>query len=171
MNLFQELEEQCKIGVRCGSTWIITIDGRAGSGKTTLASDLKLHLSARYQVEILHLDEVYNGWNDALGEHLTITLARVLESIKKKRPVVLQIYNWQLDIFDSEKRINSSEVLIIEGVGSGQRMVRDCAALTIWMEIPAEIGLTRVLERDGDSISAEMLDWQAAEDQIGRAHV
>ena len=116
MNLFQELEEQCKIGVRCGSTCIITIDGRAGSGKTTLASDLKLHLSARYQVEILHLDEVYNGWNDALGEHLTITLARVLESIKKKRPVVLQIYNWQLDIFDSEKKNQS-----VRGINNRRR--------------------------------------------------
>lgn len=163
MNLFQDIEEYCEEGPPCGSTRIIAIDGRAGSGKTTLAGDLKLHLSPRHQVEIVHLDEIYAGWNEALGENLTFALTGILESLERGAPILLQIYNWQLGIFDAERRINPPELLVIEGVGSGQRVVRSAAASTIWMDISAEVGLSRVLERDGTSISAEMVKWQAAE--------
>lgn len=164
MNLFQDIEAHCEKGPRSGSTRIIAIDGRAGSGKTTLAGDLKLHLSLRHQVKILHLDEIYDGWKDALGEHLTSSLTGILRSLERHEPILLQIYNWKLGKFDSERQIDPPELLVIEGVGSGQRAIRSAAAATIWMDISAEVGLSRVLERDGTSISAQMIRWQVAEE-------
>ena len=53
----------------CGETKIVTIDGPAGSGKTTLADELSISLSdGNGPMSVVHLDELYEGWDDALGQ-------------------------------------------------------------------------------------------------------
>jgi adenylylsulfate kinase-like enzyme len=55
----------------CGETKLVTIDGPAGSGKTTLAKELSISMSdASGPMSVVHLDELYEGWNDALGQKL-----------------------------------------------------------------------------------------------------
>ncbi len=52
---------------RCGNTKIVSIDGPAGSGKTTLANELASELmNANRVMSVVHLDELYEGWDDAL---------------------------------------------------------------------------------------------------------
>lgn len=163
MNPFLQIEELLAKGTMCGTTRLITIDGRAGSGKTTLAEDLHLHLQVRWRVEVIHLDDLYPGWTAALGAHLTNSLTRIVGSLEKGEPVSLNIFNWSSGEFDSLRSFTAPEILIIEGVGSGQSSIRDSVAVTIWMEIGPEIGLKRVLERDGDQISTHMQEWQVME--------
>lgn len=165
MNFFQDVENYCEIGPLCGATRIITIDGRAGSGKTTLAGDLNLYLSERHRVQVLHLDEIYDGWSKALNKNLSFSLDEIVRNLTKGEPIVLQIYNWHLGVYDAVKRFDPPDVLIIEGVGSGQRLISNATAAKIWMEISSKLGLSRVLERDGVGISSEMLKWQAMEDE------
>jgi len=44
----------------CGETKIVTIDGPAGSGKTTLAHELSISMSdANGPMSVVHLDELY----------------------------------------------------------------------------------------------------------------
>ena len=50
-------------------------------------------------------------------------------------------------------------------MGSGQSAIRDDTAVTIWMDIGPEVGLARVLERDGDEISVQMKQWQLMEEE------
>ena len=49
---------------KCGQTKIIVIDGPAGSGKTTLAKSLSRLLE---NCPIIHMDEIYDGWENALS--------------------------------------------------------------------------------------------------------
>lgn len=165
MNPFLQIEELLVKGTKCGPTRLITIDGRAGSGKTTLAGDLHLHLSVGWSVEVIHLDDLYNGWTEALGPFLTNSLLQIVGSLEKDEPVNLNIFNWSTSEFDSQRSFTPPDILIIEGVGSGQSALRDSVAVTIWMEVGPELGLARVLERDGEQISTHMRQWQSMEDE------
>ncbi len=163
VHLFREIEESLETKPACGSTRILTIDGRAGSGKTTLASDLFLYFSTSRKVEIIHMDDLYGGWDDALTSRLTGTLIAIVEKVREGEAFTQHIYNWHTASFDATKSLTPPEVLIIEGVGSGQSAIRDDVAAAIWMEISPETGLRRVLDRDGETISEEMKQWQMME--------
>lgn len=141
------------------SAQIILIDGPAGSGKTTLS----LKLQAELQCDVIHLDSIYNGWDDALTNTLTSKLCSLIESFLSNQPFTLPIYNWSTGKFDSERLIMPSKSLIIEGVGAGQSAIRAFATTLYWVEVDDEIGMQRVLDRDGDAIADAMKIWKLRE--------
>ena len=53
---------------------IILIDGPAGSGKTTFAKNLQNDLGC----QIVHLDSIYDGWENALTDSLTNKLVALV---------------------------------------------------------------------------------------------
>jgi len=53
----------------------------------------------------------------------------------------------------------------LEGVGCGQRSIRNQLAALIWIDIDEQIGLERVLHRDGTAIEEEMHKWLRAQQQ------
>ncbi len=163
MNVAIALQDLLKQIPKCGKTHVIAIDGSAGAGKTTLAHELFLALSLDHSIQVIHLDEVYEGWNDALGSSLTSKLKNLLNQISGGENFILPIYDWSIGAFASEKIISPSEILLIEGVGSAQADVRPWTTATIWLDIPANEGLKRVLDRDGYSIESEMRVWQRKE--------
>lgn len=159
------IEDLLSFPPKSGQTHVIAIDGRAGSGKTTFADNLGLYLSRKRKIEILHLDEIYSGWDTALGENLTLTLNSIISTLRECKSPTLDIYNWGSSAFDSKRTIPTCDVLIIEGVGSAQRIVRDVSTVSIWLEIDPRIGLERVLARDGREIEAQMSAWQISEEK------
>mgnify|MGYP003343213587 CR=1 FL=1 len=58
--------------------------------------------------------------------------------------------------FDSEKLLNKSDFLILEGVGSGQSAFRNYIDFLIWIDINPADGLTKVISRDGTKNSQQM---------------
>jgi len=164
MNLVAVVEEILTKPPRCGTTHIIAIDGRAGSGKTTLANELSLALSLHLKVTVIHLDEIYAGWELALSDALRISLSRILKSISTGESITVPIYDWTKERFDSTREISPCDLIIIEGVGSAQRVVRDLATASIWLDIDQQTGLKRVLGRDGIAIENQMNQWQAREE-------
>ena len=56
---------------KCGESIVITIDGPAGSGKTTLAKELMSSLDSCYTI---HMDDLYEGWDSTLTPKLTAKL-------------------------------------------------------------------------------------------------
>lgn len=138
---------------------IILIDGPAGSGKTTFS----LTLSTELDCQVVHLDDHYNGWDEALGPDLTKLLLLIVENFVNGKTSVVPTYNWHLAKFDGTKNIEPSDVLIIEGVGSGQSQIRPYASKIYWVETEPEIGLARVLERDGAVYEERIKTWQIRE--------
>lgn len=165
MDLIAVIEDLLTAPARCGRTHIVAIDGRAGAGKTTLSKELLLALSLKHEVTVIHLDDLYSGWDLALGESLTQILSVLLETLSKDSPALVPIYDWKMQSFNSQREIVPCDLIIIEGVGSAQSIVREFSTATIWLDIDPATGLQRVLDRDGIAISEEMLQWQINEDR------
>jgi uridine kinase len=144
---------------------LVAIDGPAGSGKSTLAKDLYLYFSSNREVNLLGLDDIYDGWDNALGEKLTNDLEKIAEAHAEKTPMALPIYDWATSSFGPVREFKPKEILIIEGVGSAQEVIRIHKAITIWMEIDPDRGVQRVLERDGHHIALHMKAWQVLQSQ------
>ncbi len=139
---------------------LLAIDGPAGAGKTTLAAKFAAQFSRFSTVQLIHMDELYSGWDDALSDDLTQILKRILAAHKEKREFTVQKFNWNSMIFDQRQVITPTDVLILEGVGAAQRIVRAAGATTYWLDVEPEIGLQRVLARDGGHLAKLMRQWQ-----------
>jgi uridine kinase len=161
MDLINVLSEIC----HSTSQPIIAIDGPAGAGKTTLAQTISLALSPRMSTTVIHMDDLYNGWDFALDENLTKTLVWLARSHKDEKPLKYSSFNWVLGSFDAGKEIPSSQLLILEGVGSSQRSVEELITTSIWLDLDPQIGYQRVLDRDGENIANSMTLWLATQEQ------
>ena len=144
---------------------LYAIDGPAGAGKTTYAAQLEAELSLNATVKIIHMDDLYNGWDNALSNALSEILDRISTAHLAGRECVIKKFNWSTMEFDSEEMITPTDFLIIEGVGAAQQIVRESGAVTYWLDIEPEIGLQRVLARDGAHIEVQMRQWQIDQDK------
>ncbi|CAB5039561.1 MAG: hypothetical protein F2921_04825 [Actinobacteria bacterium] len=140
---------------------LIAIDGPAGSGKTSLANQLSNKLNS---ATTIHMDDLYNGWEDALTPTLTRHLEEwILDPLTQQATVKYQKFDWTSSEYGSPIEVRDIELLILEGVGAAQEIIRQSADLTIWIEVGPQIGLARVLNRDGDQLLPYMLKWQERE--------
>jgi uridine kinase len=144
---------------------LYAIDGPAGAGKTTYAAQLEAELSVNATVKTIHMDDLYNGWDNALSNALSEILDRISTAHLAGRECVIKKFNWSTMQFDSEEIITPTDFLIIEGVGAAQQIVRESGAITYWLDIEPEIGLQRVLARDGAHIEVQMRQWQIDQDK------
>jgi uridine kinase len=138
---------------------IIAIDGPAGAGKTTLAEHLSAALSLKYKVNVIHMDDLYNGWAAAFDHHLSDSLVAISKAHRLGKGASLSRYNWSKGEFNPAEVIPPADLLILEGVGSSQSSVREFLTSSIWIDIEPSKGLERVLARDGEAISNEMQMW------------
>lgn len=145
---------------------MIAIDGPAGAGKSTLAKRIKSNLQEQsgLKTAIVHMDDLYDGWENALTDQLTKTLInQILVPVSLAKNFSYRKYNWLSGSFGDFSEEDSPEILILEGVGSGQKATRRYLDQLIWIDIDAETGLQRVLQRDGDYLENEMRVWQMRE--------
>lgn len=144
---------------------IIAIDGPAGAGKTTLAKKLQTAYSHQ-KVEIVHMDNLYDGWENALGISLTRTLEQgIARPVSQGKAFEYRKFDWLEMKYGELKRFPAPDLLILEGVGSGQRAIRKYLDQLIWIDVQPEVGLNRVLRRDGDYIENHMIVWQMKESE------
>ena len=156
----------------CGKTKIVTIDGPAGSGKTTLANELSAALAdAKGVMSVVHLDELYEGWSDALGQKLFDRIdAWITTPIRNGLAPSHPIYDWHQGRYASWSEASLTSVLIIEGVGAGHSAMRNQVSQAIWVEADEDLLLDRVVERDGEIVRDEMLIWKARESAYFELH-
>ena len=144
---------------------VLAVDGPAGSGKSTLAGEIARAFAGTYDIEVIHLDELYNGWDDALSEELFQRIAQLIASQRAGKATDLAIYDWSAGSFSGSREIKSVQLLIIEGVGSSNHLLHANLTTSIWLDVDQDTGLARVLERDGEEIRGEMLKWQKMESE------
>ena len=144
---------------------VLAIDGPAGSGKSTLAGEIARAFSGTYSIEVIHLDELYNGWDQALSEELFQRIAQLITAQRAGKATDLAIYDWASASFSGSREIKAAQLLIIEGVGSSNQLIDKTLTTSIWLDIDQGTGLARVLERDGEEIRDEMVKWQKMESE------
>ena len=160
-NLATIAHELGKRKARCGNVRIVTVDGKAGSGKTTFASHLSHVLN---DCPVVSMDSLYNGWDHALeDETFTRIIEQILNPLKLTGCANYQTYDWHEKMFAKTTSITNAETVIIEGVGSGHPKLSSFVSLAIWIEADERSLLSRVLQRDGDEIREDMLRWQKKE--------
>jgi uridine kinase len=111
------------------------------------------------------MDDLYDGWDHALTSQLSDVLTHLVAAHKKSLPISLSSYDWLAQAFRSATELEKSELLIIEGVGSGQKAIRDSLTALIWIDIKDTEGLARVLQRDGIEIENQMRKWLTTQEQ------
>jgi uridine kinase len=144
---------------------IIAIDGPAGSGKTTLAQKLQ-NSFPQWKVEVVHMDDLYDGWENALTNNLTRILEQgIAKPVSEGKAFEYRKFDWLAMRYGELKKIPNPDLLILEGVGSGQKAVRKYLDQLIWIDIDSDVGLNRVLSRDGDYMEMHMRIWQMRESE------
>jgi uridine kinase len=171
---FEALAERVlATGPRLGATRLICVDGPAGSGKTTFAGRLAGALGS--DVVVVHMDDLYAGWT--LSGSVDRLTAGVLEPLAQRRPGAYHPYDWAAGRFSPDPvDVPPAPVLIVEGCGSGPRVLDRWMSLLIWVEAPAAVRLARGLARDGIESEGHWRQWQqdesaafAADDTRARA--
>jgi len=144
---------------------VLAIDGPAGSGKSTLAGEIARAFAGTYDLEVIHLDELYNGWDNPLSEELFQRITQIISAQQVGKSTDLAIYDWSTRSFSGSREVKAVQLLIIEGVGSSNLLLHRSLTTSIWLDIDQSIGLARVLERDGEEIRDEMVKWQKMESE------
>ena len=145
-------------------TPIILIDGRAGSGKSTMASELQNELfkQGESMPRVIHMDDLYEGWQGlALGADYLQRI--ILNPLLTKKSSNWQEYNWQLGQRERWREFSGGTPLIVEGCGSLNQYTSTVANIRIWLEVDEETRRRRWQERDGDTFDQYFDIWAAQE--------
>lgn len=143
----------------CGPVRLVAVDGHAGSGKSTLAGRLAERLGG---APVVHLDDLAThtepfGWEERLA-------AQVLGPLAEGRTARHQRYDWTARRFAGEREIPAAPVVLLDGVGSGRRMVRPYLARLLWLEVDPATARRRGLLRDGPELAHFWTGWTRDED-------
>jgi uridine kinase len=159
---FEDLAAQVRNRpARAGATRVVAIDGHGGSGKSTLAARLANLLDA----PVVHMDDIYPGW-DGLAAAAPLLRDWVLEPLARGRPVRFQRYDWSLDRYHGWVDVPATDVLVVEGCGSGSRIVARYLSMLLWVDAPRAVRFARGIERDGEAYRPLWERWARQEDVL-----
>lgn len=142
----------------CGATTVVAVDGPSGAGKSMLASDLARVIGA----SVLHLEDLYPGWHGL--EATPPTVARdVLSPIAADRTGSVRRWDWHAGRPGEPMTCPPVPVLIVDGVGSGARVLRPFISFLLWVDAPLAVRRERALARDGATYEAWWDVWAEQE--------
>ncbi|MCI2239073.1 hypothetical protein MN205_11300 [Kineococcus sp. TRM81007] len=148
---------------------LVAVDGRSGSGKTDLAGALAAHLGA----PVLHLDELYPGW-DGLAEGVALLEREVLVPVRAGRASAPRRWDWVRGRWGERVPVPLSlptpeaPVLVVEGVGAGCTAVR--ADVLVWVAAAEAVRRRRALGRDGAVFAPHWRRWAVQEEALFAVH-
>jgi aldose 1-epimerase len=152
-----------------GRTRLVCVDGGAGSGKTTLAARLehafRTALGDGARVETLHMDDVYEGW-DGVAEGRRTVATSVIEPLRRGVPGRYRRWDWHRDAYAEQRVVEPVDVLVVEGVGSGNSAYDDVTGCLVWVAAPPAVRLERGLARDGEHMRERWLAFRRAEEAM-----
>ncbi len=145
---------------RLGHTRLLAIDGPAGSGKTTLAASLGREGRARsLGMAVVHLDDMYTGWETDFDELATRVLNQLLTPLLHGETARWQRYDWHAGRLDGWEPVTPPDVLVLDGCGSGALPLAPYASLLVWVEEARDVRIGRGVARDGEQVLPHWLAW------------
>jgi hypothetical protein len=155
---------------RCGPTHLVAIDGPSGAGKTTLAAEVAAALAA----PTVHMDDLYPGW-DGLRAATERLQSWVVAPLRSGHPARYRRWDWAAGRYADWVQLPVSEVIVVEGCGSGAMPAGDALSALVWVEADEGVRKARGLARDPgyapfwDLWAAQERELYAADGTRGRA--
>lgn len=137
---------------------IVAVDGRSGSGKSTVAARI---VALTPRATVVHTDDI--AWHHAFFDWADLLAEGVLAPLRAGEAVSYRPPAW--DERDREGAITVAAdcpLVLVEGCGAGRRGLPMDAL--IWVDIDLATGRARCLERDGADHAAFLEEWQAEEE-------
>lgn len=146
---------------------LVGIDGRSGAGKTRLASAVAADLRATgATVFTVSMDELYPGW-EGLAAAARSLPQDILEPLGAGRIPAYRRWDWAAQTPGDLVTIPTTDVLIIEGVGSTAHARRADFALTVWAQAAEATRMDRACARAGQGdYAAFAACWATQEDAL-----
>jgi uridine kinase len=139
---------------------LVCIDGPAGSGKTTLASEIASLSGA----PVLHMDDMFEGW-DGLPR-ITAQVESLLLPLAAGRAGSYRRWDWPADAWAETVEVAPAPLLVLEGVGSGASSVARLVTVLVWVEVPYDLRMARGLERGGTGVAEHWRQWAVDEQDL-----
>jgi len=140
-----------------GAGRLICLDGPAGSGKTSLAAAIAEQATA----PVVHMDDLYDGWDGlaTVAQHLSGLLRPLAQGL----PGSYRRYDWHAGRYAETVTVDPAPLLVVEGVGSGDRGHADLCTVLVVVTAPDDVRLERGLARDGDAMREDWVAWMTDE--------
>jgi uridine kinase len=154
-----------------GAGRLVSVDGPAGSGKTTFAGAIaegfdKLNHRG---VRVIQMDDLYPGWSGL--PHVDEQLEGLLMPLAEGRPGSYRRYDWLAGEFAETVPVDPVPLLVLEGVGSGAVRFASLRTVLVWVEAPYDLRLRRGIERDGDAFAPYWEQWARDERELFASEV
>jgi uridine kinase len=139
-------------------TVLVAVDGRGGAGKSTLAA----WLGERLEATVLHTDDFASGgakgwWWEPFRED-------VLAPLSRDEPGRCTMRDWNTGEPGDTRTVPPGGVVILEGVSASRRELGDHWDVTVWVDCPADVRISRGLARDGEAALDDWMRWEAEEE-------
>jgi uridine kinase len=144
---------------RPGTRWI-GVDGKGATGKTSLATRIATVLPGSV---IVHIDDFarpdLRGWERDRFVH------QILQPLLAGQPGRYQRWDFDRNVGAEWHTVPVGVPVVVEGVSATDVRLGVPWDFTIWIEVPYETRLARILERDGPAMMDRWLtDWMPSED-------
>jgi uridine kinase len=133
---------------------VVLVDGRSGTGKTTLGNALAAELGA----SLVHLDDVYPGW-DGLRAAADAVVRDVLGAASGYRR-----WDWEASAPADWFSVDPAVPLVVEGCGALSRASAPAASLRVWLTADEGERRRRAIDRDGETFARQWSRWARQED-------
>lgn len=145
----------------CGPVHVIAIDGRSGSGKTSLAREI----AAEWGAQVVSMDSIYPGWT-GLAEATPLLLDHVLEPLARGEAATVPTWDWLADRPGPVLPLEVTDRLVVEGCGSTVGAASHHAGTRVWLDGPARVRRERAIARDGVLFEEHWEMWAEQEAMV-----
>lgn len=155
--------------------FLVAIDGKCCSGKSTLAA----YLGEKLGAPVLHIDDFYLPFAyrtaqrmEQAGGHIDAErfCQEVLEPVSQGKEILYRPYRPHNDFWEAEQKIPISPIYIVEGSYSLLPLLADFYHYKIFLTVSPSVQLSRLLKREGQEKTEQFLTrWIPAEEKYFEA--
>ena len=138
---------------------LLAVDGRGGSGKSTVAGRIVDRVPG---ATVVHTDDI--AWYHHMFDWSALITDGLLAPVRRGEAVAFRPPEW-----DARPRPGAVTVpagcplVVVEGVGIGRRDLASWFDAMLWVQTDRTLAWSRLLARDGAAHEPFMREWEAAE--------